>query len=104
MAWSPSAIRRGGNCALGLRVDLRPLACLSTLCAAIAISALGHKRTFRSTIVMSALPPEADIRAQMQNVRFVPIADIAPFIRSPRRQAAETTRVPRGQAPWPFED
>jgi hypothetical protein len=38
--------------------------------------ALGHKRTFRSVIVMSALPPKADIPRREQHVRFVPIADI----------------------------
>jgi hypothetical protein len=30
------------------------------------MSALGQKRTFRSTIVMSALPPKADIGARSQ--------------------------------------
>jgi hypothetical protein len=41
------------------------------------MSALGQKRTFRSAIVMSALPPIADIPGGSQHVRFVPIADIA---------------------------
>ena len=48
------------------------------------MSALGHKRTFRGAIVMSALPPKADIPRTRCYVRFVPIADIsqsaAPFI------------------------
>jgi hypothetical protein len=40
------------------------------------MSALGHKRTFRSFRPMSALPPKADIGTQSVNVRFVPKADI----------------------------
>jgi hypothetical protein len=40
------------------------------------MSALGHKRTFRSAIVMSALPPKADIRSATAQVCFGPIADI----------------------------
>jgi hypothetical protein len=34
------------------------------------MSALGHKRTFRSAITMSALPPKADIRRMDFDVRF----------------------------------
>ena len=37
---------------------------------------MGHKRTFRSAISMSALPLKADIPSPERNVRFVPIADI----------------------------
>jgi len=40
------------------------------------MSALGHKRTFRSASAMSALPPKADIRGALAHVCFVPIADI----------------------------
>jgi len=36
--------------------------------------------------ILSALPPKADIGTQPRNVRFVPKADVAPFIRSPHRQ------------------
>ena len=36
--------------------------------------------------IMSALPPKADMCGALGDVRFVPIADIAPFIRSPRRR------------------
>jgi glutathione S-transferase len=42
------------------------------------MSALGHKRTFAVQNGMSALPPKADICGYDWNVRFVPIADIAP--------------------------
>ena len=47
------------------------------------MSAMGQKRTFAVQKVMSALPPKADMcRADMcgaiWDVRFVPIADIAP--------------------------
>jgi hypothetical protein len=40
------------------------------------MSALGHKRTFRSAIAMSALSLKADIRSADTDVRFGPIADI----------------------------
>ena len=40
------------------------------------MSALGQKRTFAVQIVMSALPPKADMCGAKRNVRFVPIADI----------------------------
>ena len=50
------------------------------------MSALGYKRTFRSAIGMSALPPKADMCGATRDVRFVPIADISGFIRSPRRR------------------
>ena len=36
---------------------------------------------------MSALPPKADMCSATRDVRFVPIADITPLIRSPRRRA-----------------
>ena len=36
----------------------------------------GHERTFCGAIVMSALPPKADICSALTHVRFVPIADI----------------------------
>src|SRR5215813_4141957 len=39
------------------------------------MSALGHKRTFRSAIAMSALPPKTDICGAKRNVRFGPKAD-----------------------------
>ena len=40
------------------------------------MSALGQKRTLQRFLVMSALPPKADIGTQPRNVRFVPQADI----------------------------
>jgi len=40
------------------------------------MSALGHKRTSQDVLVMSALPPNADIAQHGNNVRFVPKADI----------------------------
>ena len=49
------------------------------------MSALGHKRTFRTAIVMSALPPKADMCSALAHVRFVPIADIRELIRASRK-------------------
>jgi hypothetical protein len=40
------------------------------------MSALGQKQTCRRVIVMSTLPPKADIDVRWLNARFVPIADI----------------------------
>ena len=40
------------------------------------VSALGQKRTLRSAIAMSALPPIADMCTATRHVRFVPKADI----------------------------
>jgi hypothetical protein len=40
------------------------------------MSALGHKRTSRSAIAMSALPPKADMCGATRDVRFGPKADI----------------------------
>ena len=50
------------------------------------LSALGQKRTCAVQKAMSALPPIADMCSANTDVRFVPIADIAHFIRSPRRR------------------
>ena len=68
------------------------------------MSALGQKRTYAvqqpmSALLsiatakadfpqkaMSALPPKADMCSATRDVRFVPKADIPPFIRSPRRR------------------
>ena len=47
--------------------------------------------------VMSALPPIADMCGANTNVRFVPIADIASLIRSPRRPG----RAARAKGQWP---
>jgi len=38
-------------------------------------SAIGHKRTLRAILLMSALPPKADIAERHRDVRFVPKAD-----------------------------
>ena len=40
------------------------------------MSALRQKQTWQRILLMSALPPKADIGTQLLNVRFVPIADI----------------------------
>src|SRR5262249_5222299 len=37
---------------------------------------MGHKRTFRSAIVMSALPPKAGICGAKRNVRYGPEANM----------------------------
>ena len=46
------------------------------------MSALGQKQTCAAQKVMSALPPKADMCCALVDVRFVPIADIAPAARS----------------------
>ena len=60
---------------------------------------LRQKRRFCFVQAMSALPPKADICGCGQDVRFVPIADIPPFIRSlrPRCGASGGCRQFAGQ-------
>ena len=41
------------------------------------MSALGQKQTLQCLLVMSALPPKADIGRVLSDVCVVPIADIA---------------------------
>jgi len=40
------------------------------------MSTLGQKRTWQRILLMSALPPKADIGTQQRDVCFVPKADI----------------------------
>jgi hypothetical protein len=40
------------------------------------MSALGQKQTWRSQVVMSAIPPKADIPRLHHDVSFGPITDI----------------------------
>jgi len=63
------------------------------------MSALGHKQTCAMQKAMSALPPIATSNATYGNVRYGPKADIAPFIRSSRRRAAEDEKVCRVREP-----
>ena len=58
------------------------------------MSALGQKQTSALQNVMSALPPKADICSAQADVRLVPKADIARFIRSTRRDE---------QRRWPIQ-
>ena len=55
-------------------------------------------------ILMSALPPIADIRRLGCDVRFVPIADIGRLSRSPRRRARVASAARRARAPWRWSD
>src|SRR5262245_33740492 len=55
------------------------------------VSALGQKQTFAPQIVMSALPPKADMCGALAYVCFGPIADIA-STRSPRRRERPALR------------
>jgi hypothetical protein len=65
----------------------------SVQCEAKAMSALGQMQTFRNANVTSALPPKATLDAFLSDVRYGPIADIAPLIRSPRQRG----RAPPGE-------
>ena len=58
------------------------------------MSALGQKRTCAAQKGMSALPPKADMCGATRDVRFVPKADIAPLIRSPRRRGRPVQAPP----------
>ena len=48
------------------------------------MSALGQKQTFAPQKAVAALPPKADMCDTLADVRFVPKADIASLIQSPR--------------------
>jgi hypothetical protein len=48
----------------------------------LAMSALGQKRTWRRILVMSALPPKADIGSEQSDVCFVPKADSCTAVKS----------------------
>ena len=54
------------------------------------MSALGQKRTYAMQKAMSALPPKADMCSATRYVCFVPKADIANLIESPRRRERST--------------
>ena len=45
------------------------------------MSALGQKQTLQRVLLMSALPPKADIGTHSRDVCFVPIADIQVAVR-----------------------
>lgn len=49
------------------------------MCAATRDVRFGSKQTFAPQKDMSALPPKADMCSALADVRFVPIADIAPL-------------------------
>jgi hypothetical protein len=53
----------------------------------VPMSALGQKPTYALQQSMSALPPIADMRADMVHVRFVPIADM------PQAEPAQPAKV-----------
>ena len=43
------------------------------------MSALGQKQTFKRLLLMSALPPKADMAQHSCDVRFVPKADMLTY-------------------------
>jgi hypothetical protein len=57
------------------------------------MSALGQKRTSRRILVMSALPPKADIRQCGLDVCFVPKADMTSRVECIFRQNSHLTKV-----------
>src|SRR6516225_8704473 len=67
------------------------------------MSALGQKRTLQCILVMSALPPKADMDQYGRDVRFVPKADICSaairtVTRSPCRRRSAGAAARPGQA------
>jgi hypothetical protein len=67
------------------------------------MSALGHKQTSAHVRMTSALPPKADIRERVLDVRFGPTSDQVhrnkkALIRSPHWRSQERRRVFRPQA------
>ena len=41
------------------------------------MSALGQKRKSRTTILMSVIPPKAEVSLSRRDVRYVPLAEVA---------------------------
>ena len=64
-----------------LRADVEMIAmsALLPIVEWLAMSALGHKRTFALQQSMSALLPKADMCGALAHVCFVPKADIAAY-------------------------
>jgi hypothetical protein len=62
----------------------------------------GDKTRPADGVAISALLPEADIAEREQDVRFVPIADITPIIRSPRPQLHAESVGLQAQVLWRF--
>jgi hypothetical protein len=52
---------------------------LTQISIGFLMSVMGQKQTSDCRLLMSALPPKADIVGRSGDVRFVPIADIPPF-------------------------
>ncbi len=46
----------------------------------ISTSALGHKRKSRTTILMSVMPPKAEVAGRRWHFRFVPIPEVEHFV------------------------
>ena len=73
------------------------------------MSALGQKRTWQRILLMSALPPKADIGTQSWSVRFVLKADMRRFLLTAyarQRHARNARRVPfpgERLRPWGIE-
>jgi hypothetical protein len=67
-----------------------------TVSPTVLMSVLGHKRTSRPEISMSALLPKADIAGRRLDVRFVPKADICVAILSLRPNRCAKGRVDYG--------
>ena len=63
---------------------------------------MDQKRRFRIVRAMSALPPKADIDRCPYHVRFVPLTDITPIIRSPRPQLHAELVGLQAQVLWRF--
>ena len=62
------------------------------------MSALGQKQTWRFEVVMSALPPKADIRRHECDVRCVPIGEV---VIPSRGEHSATMRRRRHTNNWP---
>jgi hypothetical protein len=78
MPWQFTTLRGSGS---GWKYTFRgrPMSALGhkrTFRSAIVMSALGQKRTYAVQNGMSALPPKADMCGATGDVRFGPIADI----------------------------
>src|SRR5262249_16926552 len=68
------------------------------------MSALGHKRTFRSAIAMSALPPKADIgdHVSAQRIEVIPRPSTHPILGDELRALRRLKREQEPRSPFVF--
>ena len=58
------------------------------------MSAPGQKRKSRTTILMSVIPPKAEVSLSRFDVRYVPLAEVAMPVEKPSKLSISDIRTP----------